>query len=48
MKVLKEHGYTGPITMEVEGIKGVEMNEAQLKKYVEESAATVRSLGKFE
>ncbi|MFH1919086.1 MAG: sugar phosphate isomerase/epimerase family protein, partial [Planctomycetota bacterium] len=48
MKVLAEHDCAGPITMEVEGVTGVEMDEAQTKKYVEESAAYVRSLGKFD
>ena len=48
MKILQDHHYSGPITMEVEGIHGVEMDEAQTKKYVEQSAAHVRSLGKFD
>ena len=34
--------------MEVEGIHGVEMSEAQRKEYVRESAEYVRSLGKFD
>ena len=45
--VLKEHGYTGPITMEVEGIKGVTWDEATAKKAVADSAKYLRSLGKF-
>jgi len=48
MKILTDHRYAGPITMEVEGIHGVEMSEAQIKKYVKESAEYVRSLGKFD
>jgi inosose dehydratase len=46
-RVLEKHGFRGPITMEVEGVQGVEMNEAQTKQYIAESAAYIRSLGKF-
>jgi len=48
MKILRDHHYVGPITMEVEGMQGVRMSEAQRKEYVKESAEYVRSLGKFE
>lgn len=48
MKVLEENHYAGPITMEVEGVQGVKMDEAQIKKYIEQSAQKVRSLGRFE
>lgn len=48
MKVLRKHGYTGPVTLEIEGVEGVEMDGARIKKYIERSAATVRSLGGFE
>ena len=47
LKILKESGYTGPITMEMEGVKGVEMNEAETKKYISDSALHLKSLGKF-
>ena len=48
MKILRDHHYAGPITMEVEGIHGVEMSEVQRKEYVKESAEYVRSLGRFD
>jgi L-ribulose-5-phosphate 3-epimerase len=48
MRVLEEHHYAGPITMEVEGVQGEKMDEAQIKKYIEQSAEKVRSLGQFE
>ena len=44
MKVLRKHDYAGPITMEVEGVQGETMDEAQLKEYVQKSAEKVRSL----
>jgi len=47
LRILKEHGYTGPITMEIEGVKGVEWDEAETKKNIADSAAYIRSLGKF-
>lgn len=47
LRILKEHGYTGPLTMEIEGIKGVEWDEAETEKNIADSAAYLRSLGKF-
>ncbi|MFH1740090.1 MAG: TIM barrel protein [bacterium] len=44
LQILKEHGYTGPITMEIEGIKGVEWDEEETKKVIADSAAYMRSL----
>ena len=48
LKLLKEHGYTGPITLEVEGIGGVERTKDLVEKDMEDSAKYVRSLGKFD
>jgi len=45
--ILKEHNYSGPITLEFEGIKGVELNETETQKAIAESVAYVRSLGCF-
>ena len=45
LRLLREHGYAGPITMEIEGIKGVERDQAQIEKDLEESTAYLRSLG---
>jgi sugar phosphate isomerase/epimerase len=47
LKLLQEHGFRGPITLEMEGVEGIAMNEAQTKQYVGESAAYIRSLGNF-
>ena len=48
LRILQEHSYQGPITIEVEGIEGVPWDECQTKKAIAESAAYVRSLGEFE
>ncbi|NLF10142.1 MAG: sugar phosphate isomerase/epimerase [Pirellulaceae bacterium] len=47
LKLLEQHGYRGPITIEVEGVKGVEMNEAQTRQYIAESIEYIKSLGNF-
>ena len=47
LKVLETHGFRGPITMEVEGVQGVEMSEAQTRRYIAESVAYIQSLGHF-
>ena len=46
--VLREHKYAGPVTIEFEGTKGVELTEAQLKQAIADSVAYVRSLGPFD
>jgi len=47
VKLLKAHGYAGPITLEFEGTKGVELTEDQTKQAIEQSIAYARSLGTF-
>jgi sugar phosphate isomerase/epimerase len=47
LKVLEEHHFQGPITMEVEGVQGVEMTEAETKKYIADSIAYIQSLANF-
>jgi L-ribulose-5-phosphate 3-epimerase len=47
LKILKDHGYLGPITMEIEGIKGIQRNLDEIKRDVADSAAYLRSLGQF-
>lgn len=47
VKLLKKNNYRGPITIEVEGVKDVEMNESQTKQYIAESIEYVKSLGDF-
>lgn len=44
MKILADHNYKGPITLEFEGVKGVELDETATKKAIAESVAYVRSL----
>ena len=48
LELLRKHGYTGPITLEFEGIKGVELSEVETKLAIAESIAYIRSLGRFE
>jgi len=47
LRVLKEHRFRGPITMEVEGVAGAPMTEEQTKKYVADSVAYLKSLAEF-
>jgi len=47
LQVLKEHGYKGPVTIEFEGTKGVELSEEQTKQAIADSVAYLRSLAKF-
>jgi len=48
LALLRQHGYTGPITIEVEGIQGVPRSKEQIKADIEESAKYLRSLGDFD
>jgi len=45
--VLKEHGFAGPITIEVEGVRGQPWDEAQTKQAIAESVAFLRKLAPF-
>jgi sugar phosphate isomerase/epimerase len=47
LKLLEEHGFQGPITMEVEGVQGVKMTEEETKKYIADSISYIQSLGDF-
>jgi sugar phosphate isomerase/epimerase len=47
LRVLKEHNFRGPITMEVEGVAGAPMTEEQTKKYVADSVRYLKSLAEF-
>lgn len=47
LRILREHGYTGPVTMEIEGIQGVRRNRQEVEQDIADSAAYLRSLGKF-
>jgi L-ribulose-5-phosphate 3-epimerase len=48
LAVLREHGYRGPITIEVEGTEGVKRSKAEIKRQIAESAKYLRSLGDLE
>ena len=44
VQVLKDHGYTGPITIEIEGVKGVKRDEPTIKKEIADSVVYLRRL----
>jgi len=47
LQVLKDHGYTGPVTLEFEGVKGAELTEEQTKEAIADSVSYIRSVGHF-
>jgi sugar phosphate isomerase/epimerase len=47
LALLKERGYSGPVTMEIEGVKGQDRTEAQIRKDIEDSVAYLRSIEQF-
>jgi len=47
LQVLKEHGYKGPVTIEFEGTKGVDLTEEQTKQAIADSVTFLHSLAKF-
>ncbi|HNT86823.1 MAG TPA: sugar phosphate isomerase/epimerase family protein, partial [Candidatus Hydrogenedentes bacterium] len=48
VKMLRDHGYAGPVTLEFEGVEGVELSEDETKRAIADSVAYVRALGGFE
>jgi len=44
-RMLNGRGFCGPFTMELEGTKGVEFDEAGQLKYIADSAAYLRRIG---
>ncbi len=48
LSVLKEAGYQGPITVEVEGVQGVERSLEQIKAEIAESMDYLRKLARFD
>ena len=46
--MMKERSFTGPYTLELEGLENVERDEAQVKRDVEDSTAYLRSIGAME
>lgn len=47
LKALGDHGYAGPVTIEFEGIKGVELSQEQTLEAIADSVAYARSIGSF-
>jgi L-ribulose-5-phosphate 3-epimerase len=47
LQVLREHHYRGPITIEIEGVRGLERTREEILRDVADSAAYLRSLGSF-
>jgi sugar phosphate isomerase/epimerase len=47
LRVLKKHHFQGPITIEVEGVHGAKLSEAQIKKNMADSVRYLHSLGTF-
>ena len=47
LKMLRKVNFTGPITIEFEGVKGVELDEAQTKQSIADSVAYLKSLAVF-
>jgi sugar phosphate isomerase/epimerase len=48
LKMLRKNKFTGPITLEFEGVKGVELDEAQTKQSIADSVAYLKSLAVFQ
>ncbi len=48
VKLLQDNNYAGPVTIEFEGTKGVELTEEETKKAIADSVAYVRTLGNFD
>lgn len=46
--ILKAHGFSGPITIEVEGVEGKPWNEDQTKQAIADSVAYLRKLAPFQ
>lgn len=44
-RMLAARGFTGPCTMELEGTKGVDRNEAEQLQYIADSAAYLQTIG---
>jgi sugar phosphate isomerase/epimerase len=48
LKLLRDHGYAGPITIEIEGVKDIPRTQADVERDVRDSVAYLRSLGTFD
>lgn len=45
LEILRDHRFSGPITMEIEGVQGVRRSQAEVERDIAESVGYVRSLG---
>ena len=48
LSMLREAKYAGPVTIEFEGVKGVELNEEETKQAIADSVAYARTLAAFD
>jgi inosose dehydratase len=48
LRILRAHRYAGPITIEIEGVRGVARSQAEIEKDIADSVAYLRSLAAFE
>ena len=48
ISILKKHGYRGPMSMEIEGVRGIERTQEQIMNDIADSAKYIRSLCSFE
>ena len=48
LEMLRKQQFAGPITIEFEGVKGVELDEAQTKQSIADSVAYLKSLAVFQ
>ena len=47
LAILREHHYAGPVTLEIEGIKGIRRSQQEIEKDIADSVAYLRSLAEF-
>ena len=47
LAILREHHYAGPVTLEIEGIKGIRRSQQEIEKDIADSVVYLRSVGKF-
>ncbi len=47
LRLLREHHYAGPVTIEIEGVQGVERSRAEIERDLADSVTYLRSLAEF-
>lgn len=47
LKILRDHHYQGPVTLEIEGVRGVSRTRAEIEQDIAASAGYLRSLSSF-